>query len=188
MIILINIVMFILEILNGGSTNTHVLIAMGAKVNELISAGEYWRFFTPMFLHIGYAHILVNMISLKNTGPFVEKFVGRFSFLLIYFLSGITGNIMSYLFSPSISAGASTSIFGIFGAIVMCGIFFRRNDEIRRFGWNMWKIVLLNLGMNLIQPGVDMFGHIGGFLGGCFFTTIILLFKTSGRKNVNAIK
>lgn len=182
LIILINIIMFIIEILAGGSTNTRVLIFLGAKVNELISAGEYWRFITPMFLHIGFMHIFINMLTLKNLGSFLERFIGRFWFLVIYLFSGITGNIMSFLFSPSISAGASTAIFGIVGSVAMCGVFYRHNNEVRRIGWSMWKLAGANLLLNIFQPGIDMFGHLGGFLGGCFITTIILLFKTSGRK------
>lgn len=183
-IILINILVFSVEILLGGSTNTNVLIFMGAKVNELIAVGQYWRFLTPMFLHIGYMHIFVNMISLKNTGPFIEKFIGRLWFIIIYIFSGMTGNIMSYFFSSSISAGASTSIFGIIGSVCMCGIFYRSNNQVRAVGWNMWKFALANLAINIFQPGIDLFGHLGGFLGGCLITTIILLFKTSSDKKV----
>lgn len=170
----INIIVFILQIVMGGSQNIPTLIKMGAKVNELISAGEYWRLITPMFLHIGIMHITLNMYALKNTGPFVEKMFGKFKFLAMYLFSGITGNIFSYLFSPKISAGASTSIFGIFGAIVMCGVFYRKHNQIRAIGWRTFRLVLFNLALNLVQPGVDMFGHLGGFLGGVVSSTIFL--------------
>ena len=183
-IIIINIIVFIFEILNGGSTNTNVLIMMGAKVNELINTGEYYRFITPMFLHIGLTHILMNSYALINTGPFVEKFLGRFYFLIIYLFSGITGNVCSYLFSDTISAGASTAIFGIFGCIVTCGLFFRKDKAIKRTGKNMLYIVIVNLILNIFQPGIDIYGHLGGFLGGVLMTTIILLFKTSNTKVV----
>ena len=173
-LIAINIAVFIMQIIMGGSQSIPKLIKMGAKVNELISAGQYWRLFTPMFLHIGIMHIALNMYALKNTGPFLEKMFGRVKFLIIYLFSGITGNIFSYLFSPSISAGASTSIFGVFGAIVMCGVFYRKNNQIRAVGWNVFKLVIFNLGLNIIQPGVDMFGHTGGFLGGVVMSTILL--------------
>jgi rhomboid protease GluP len=52
-----------------------VLIAYGAKLNYLINAPyhQWWRFVTPMFVHINVLHLLMNMFSLLILGPFVEK-------------------------------------------------------------------------------------------------------------------
>lgn len=187
LLIAINILVFITEIKMGGPSNTNVIINMGAKVNELIIAGEYWRLFTPMFLHLNYIHILANMISLRNTGPFVESVVGKINFLLIFIFSGIAGNLMSFIYSPNISAGASTSIFGIFGSIVVCGIFYRHNPQIKYAGKVMFRTIIVNLIYNLYMPYVDIYGHIGGALGGMLITTIMLTIQKQ-KRNKTRIK
>src|SRR5215204_1185755 len=51
-----------------------VLVAYGAKLNSLIAvAHQWWRFVTPMFIHVNLMHLLVNMYSLWIIGPYVEK-------------------------------------------------------------------------------------------------------------------
>ena len=52
----IQIVIFLLMTLNGGSTNVLTLILFGAKFNPAIAQGEWWRLIAPMFIHIGFTH------------------------------------------------------------------------------------------------------------------------------------
>jgi len=88
---------------------TSALIELGAKVNELIAAGQYWRLVTPMFLHVGAIHLTVNMYSLYAIGPQVERLYGTSRFLLIYLVSGVAGVAASYAFPMhrgGVSAGA----------------------------------------------------------------------------------
>ncbi|MGH9904526.1 MAG: rhomboid family intramembrane serine protease, partial [Pyrinomonadaceae bacterium] len=74
-----------------------VLEAYGAKLNRLINEGHWWRFVTPMFLHVGLLHLLVNMYSLWIVGPYVEKLYGSAKFFVFWVASGIAGNVASYL-------------------------------------------------------------------------------------------
>src|SRR5690606_36651475 len=117
----IQIAMFILLELAGGSQNPYVLIEYGAKFNQLIVAGEWWRFITPIFLHIGILHLLMNSLALYYLGSIVEKIYGSGRFLFIYLFSGFLGALGSFIFNPSISAGASGAIFGCFGALLYFG-------------------------------------------------------------------
>lgn len=80
----IQIAMFILLEMTGGSNNQENLIRYGAKFNPLILEGEWWRFITPIFLHIGFLHILMNSLALFYLGPTVEKIFGRIRFVWIY--------------------------------------------------------------------------------------------------------
>ena len=66
-----------------------VLAGYGAKVNALIDAGQWWRFVTPMFIHVNLPHLLVNMYSLWMVGPYVEKLYGSAKFVVFWVLTGI---------------------------------------------------------------------------------------------------
>jgi len=163
----INIVMFVVETLVGGSDNSATLVTLGAKVNALIVMGQYWRLITPMFLHIGLAHIAFNSYALYVLGPEVEAIYGHARFLVIYLLAGIAGNVMSFAFTPALSAGASTAIFGLIGT--QLAFFYRQRKVLGAFGQrrliNIVSIIVINLLFSL-SGAVDIFGHLGGFIGG----------------------
>lgn len=141
------------------------LIYFGAKVNELIAAGQYWRLFTAMFLHVGVMHLLFNSYALYVYGPIVEKLYGKIRFAVIYILSGVIGSLFSYLFSPNPAAGASGAIFGLMGSLLY---FRKRNRHLfqRIFGPGLFIVIAMNLLLGFIQPGIDNWGHIGGLIGG----------------------
>src|SRR5215467_141569 len=103
-----NIAIFLLMALAGGSTNQTTLMAFGVKSNPEIAQGQWWRFITPIFIHIGLLHLLFNSYALWIVGPQVEKLYGSPSFVVLYVLTGIAGVAGSYFYHPySISAGAS---------------------------------------------------------------------------------
>ncbi|NMA69772.1 MAG: rhomboid family intramembrane serine protease [Desulfitobacterium sp.] len=161
----INFFVFLLLTLDGGSTNTYVLVKYGAKVNELIRAGEVWRLLTSMFLHIGIIHLAFNSFALYALGPLVEELAGRWRFILIYISSGIMGSLASFYFTNAISAGASGAIFGLLGALVA---YSRKNPALWKsgFGKNLVVIIVLNLSLGIMQPGIDNFAHLGGLFCG----------------------
>ncbi len=121
-IIGINIFMYLITAFLSGSIFTSdikVLIFLGAKVNSFINNGEYYRLITAMFLHGGLIHLALNMYALNAIGPLVEIYFGKVKYLIIYFISGILSSYFSYLFSSSVSIGASGAIFGILGATLI---------------------------------------------------------------------
>src|SRR6266536_1998243 len=89
LIIGVNVLVWVLMELNGGSENIDTLVAFGAKVNVLIDRGEVWRLFTAMFLHIGIIHLAVNQYSLYAVGALLERFVGAARFSVLYVLAGL---------------------------------------------------------------------------------------------------
>jgi rhomboid protease GluP len=145
-----------------------VLALFGAKVNELIVAGQYWRFLTPVFLHIGLIHLLFNMMALRIFGEQVEALFGGTRFLTLYLLSGLFVSLASFAFSPVPSAGASGAIFGIIGVFTA---FLLRNRE--TFGTvaeqqlrSMVGLIVVNLLLGATVPGIDNWGHMGGLVSG----------------------
>jgi len=152
----------------GGSTNTKTLIFFGAKVNDLIAQGEYWRLLTSIFLHAGIAHLAFNMYALYVLGLEVERLFGRGRFLVLYFLAGLFGSMLSFDFGARISVGASGAIFGLAGALM---VFFARHHEMfgKRGRWqfiNIAAIIAINLIIDVNLPSIDNWGHLGGLIAG----------------------
>ncbi len=167
-LIALNLIVFLVLTAAGGSTNQDVLIRYGAKVNELISAGEYWRFLSSIFIHIGLIHLIFNLYGLWVLGPFAEIRFGHGRFMALYLVSGIFASVASYLFSTAISAGASGAIFGIMGGLLY---FSWQHPELWKtgFGKNLLVVIAVNLGFGFIQPGIDNYAHLGGLFTGFIF-------------------
>lgn len=172
----IQVFMFMLLEASGGSQNTETLVQFGAKYNPFIIDGEWWRFITPVFLHIGMLHLLMNTLALVYIGGAVERMYGSAKFLFIYLFAGAAGSLASFALSPSISAGASGAIFGCFGALLYLGI---SNPKLffRTIGSNLIFIIGLNLLFGFAVPNIDNAGHIGGLLGGFLAALIVQLPK-----------
>ncbi len=164
-----NLIVFLLMTLAGGSTDQRVLVAFGAKVNTLIQAGEIWRLLTSTFIHIGIMHLVFNLYALWALGPLTEESFGHRRFFMIYIFSGLGGSIASFLFTTALSAGASGAIFGLLGAL-MYDSFKRPNLWKSGLGMNLIIVILVNFGFGLIQPGIDNFAHLGGLLTGTLFS------------------
>jgi len=150
---------------------------------------EYYRFITSMFLHNSMAHLGSNSISLFFLGYQTEHEVNnKIQFLLLYLISGIEGDFMSFLFNHiSVSVGASGAIIGLCGNFVIFFLLNYRNMSKRRqYSFAiMFLILFANLFSGLSEGGenINMAAHIGGFLGG-FAYSIILTFKN----NVNILE
>jgi rhomboid protease GluP len=173
----LNIFIFILMAFAGGSTNGLTLMAFGVKSNAEIASGQWWRFVTPIFLHIGLLHILFNSYALWIVGPQVEKLYGGARFVILYVLTGVAGVAASYFYHPeNQSAGASGAIFGLFGVLLVFGI--RHRHDIppffkRAVGTGVLPVILINLVIGFSIPAIDNSAHIGGLLAGAALAAII---------------
>lgn len=147
-----------------------------------------WRLVTPIFVHIGWEHFLLNFFTLIFIGRQIEGIFGSQRFFAIYLFAGIYGNIASFFFEPySLSAGASTSLFGIFSAMAMLG-YLTKNPSFQVVGKQFAVLIFANLVINLFQTDVGITGHIGGALGGILlaapFSPKLLAHKISRNKKV----
>lgn len=170
----LQIVLFILMTFDGGSTNTFTLIEYGAKFNPLLVAGQWWRLVTPIFLHIGWMHLLMNSVILYFLGTQLEDTLGHWRFALVYLVSGIAGNAASFAFNATaVSAGASTSLFGLFGVTIFLGRTYTNNPAIQQMSRNFGTLIVLNLVFGFFSTSVDLAGHLGGLVGGFLISTAI---------------
>jgi rhomboid protease GluP len=152
----------------------------GIKDNAAILSGEYWRLVTPIFLHADadIMHISANSFSLLIFGQVIERMLGTKKFLIVYFISGILGNIASFIFSPSDSLGASGAIMGIGGAFIYIWLTNRRafSGSARQYLTFVF-LVFFNLFYGFTRPNIDNFAHFGGFIGG--FLSVGSMYKTA---------
>ena len=155
-----------------GSENTITLLLFGANFRPLVQAGEIWRLATSMFLHIGIVHLVVNMYSLYIIGKQLESFLGRWKFLIVYLGSGIIGSLLSVVVHSSISAGASGAIFGLLGSLLYFGYHYRLylGTVLKT---QVIPVIIINLLIGFMVPGIDNFAHIGGLVGGYLLTMVL---------------
>ena len=153
-------------IFGNGSEDSVTLLEFGANYDFLTKNGQYFRLFTCMFLHIGLAHLICNMYSLYVIGREVENVFGKVKYLLIYIISGVCGSTLSLAFNHNtISAGASGAIFGLLGALLYFGYYYRTylGSAIKSA---VIPVILANLVIGFLSTSIDNAAHIGGLIGG----------------------
>jgi rhomboid protease GluP len=171
MLIAISIIFFILQNITEWLFGYDLLLLYGAKINQFILQGEIWRFLTPAFLHGSILHLSFNMYAIYSIGPSLERKYGDISFILLYVIGAILGNVFSFLCSPNISLGASTAIFGLIAAQ---GVYIYKNrlllgSAAKPLLTNVLFMIAVNLFLGL-SPGIDNWGHLGGLVGGFLYS------------------
>ena len=179
-LIVINIVMFMITY---ALSNQIDLVYYLANNRFFVKSGEFYRLITCMFLHADVLHIGFNMYALYILGPQVERYYGKSKFLLIYFVSGMLGSLFSCLFmnEMSFSIGASGAIFGLLGSIAYFTYYYRATLQ-GLLRSQIVPVILINLCLGLFIPGIDMFAHLGGLIGGILISMAIGI-GDKGRKS-----
>jgi rhomboid protease GluP len=172
----INVVVFLIMTFAGGSTSTNVLLDFGASFSPYFRRGEYWRLVMPMFLHIGWLHLIVNSYALFILGPILERVYGYGRFALLYVAAGMGSSALSMSMSRKVAAGASGAIFGIAGAMLVAGYLHREVIPPRwgrALGRGILPFIVLNLILGFSIKGIDYWGHLGGLLTGMVLAALI---------------
>lgn len=172
----LNVLIFGLMTLSGGSTSPQVLLNFGASYGPYIQRGEYWRLVMPMFLHIGFLHLLLNSVGLLVLGRILESVYGYGRFALLYVACGVGSSFLSMKFSPAVAAGASGAIFGMAGAMLTIGYLHRAavpRRWRRAFGGGILPLIVLNLLLGYSVRGIDNWGHLGGLITGILLSAVL---------------
>jgi rhomboid protease GluP len=155
----------------GMVTQPSEVLARGALVPAAVAGGQVWLLLSSMFLHSGFIHLALNMLSLYFLGSFVEQAFGKSRFLALYLCSGLAGGI-AYLYFGAFevpAVGASGAIFGLLGGVfgysVRRGTFSWQNPLIRQ----LLILTALNLYIGFSVPNISNTAHIGGLVGGAAF-------------------
>ncbi len=189
-LIAITIYVFILQL---GSPDQ--LTSSYALIPANINLGNYMTlipFVTAIFLHGGFLHIISNMWFLKVFGDNVEGALGSISFILLYFIAGIAGNLIQYFFMPGASIpmlGASGAVAGILGCYYILFPFSKIKTLLFIFFFvtiteisaplmlGYWFVLQIfsafgSIGAMSKQGGVAFFAHVAGFIVGIIFGKI----------------
>jgi membrane associated rhomboid family serine protease len=150
-----------------------------------VADGEWWRLLTAGFLHGGMFHLLLNMYALFVLGRMIEPALGHLRFGAIYFAALLAGSFGAVLLNPQTPVvGASTAIFGLFGAAIVMA----RNRGIDLMASGLVPILLINLAITFF-PGfnISIGGHLGGLIGGVLAALAVEGFATRYRSPVPAL-
>jgi membrane associated rhomboid family serine protease len=131
-----------------------------------VAAGEYWRLVTGAFLHdpANPLHVGFNMYILYWLGTMLEPVLGHVRFLALYFASLLAGSFGALLLSAptALTTGASGAVFGLMAAAFIM----QRARGINPMQSGLGAVILLNLAISFIVPGISIGGHLGGLVGG----------------------
>eukprot|EP00933_Yihiella_yeosuensis_P062583 TRINITY_DN65579_c0_g1_i1.p1 TRINITY_DN65579_c0_g1~~TRINITY_DN65579_c0_g1_i1.p1 ORF type:complete len:448 (-),score=106.67 TRINITY_DN65579_c0_g1_i1:85-1428(-) len=153
-----------------------VLYNLGASWGPAIARGQLWRLITPVMLHANLTHLLFNVFFQLRMGFGMEKQFGKDKMMLLYASCGVFGNLMSVCADPfKLAVGASTAGFGLIGVwlaeILLSWEVLGPNRE-RTVIWIAFMLISVTT-MTGMTPNMDLYGHLGGALGGFLLAILI---------------
>ncbi len=164
-----------------GDSDRFALYQLGANWRSMSISSEPWRLVMAMFLHAGVLHLLLNGLMIFMFGRILEVHFGFLRTFSVFVFSGIAGNVASAVaYRQGLSVGASSSVFGMVGAVLMMFIVARdmwhpvwRKKQIQHLVF----LLVLNLFLGFTMPMIDNAAHIGGFLGGSLVGWFFLILR-----------
>ena len=186
-IIVLNAAVFLLT-----AINAHNLSGDGGDVQaELalfgpaIEYGEWWQLYRLLsagFLHFGPIHLAFNLVILYRFGELLEPALGRVRFAGLYLASLLTGSFGALAISPhAFTGGASGAVFGLVAAAAI---------GLHQRGINVWQsgvggLLVVNLVLTFVVPGISIGGHVGGMIGGFLVGAFMLRVETTRRSVID---
>lgn len=184
-LVIINILMYIIPILFGVY---ETILDKYSIYGPAVRAGQYYRLITGTFIHANIFHLFFNCYALAILGSQLESFLGKPKYLVVYLFSAVIGSLFSVTFAGNYySIGASGAIFGLMGSLVYFGYHYRvyLGNVIKS---QIIPLILMNLGIGFLVPGIDNSAHIGGLLGGALITVALgVKNKSSNFEKINGI-
>lgn len=179
-LVAVNLLVFFVYEIIGSNLDTGFMLDHGAMYTPYIKeSSEWYRYFTALFLHFGIRHLLNNMLLLYVLGNYLERYLGRIKFLILYLVSGVGANVLSGLLSYDqgravVSAGASGAVFAVLGGLIWIILANRGRLENLTAG-KMLFMAALALYYGFSSTGVDNVAHTAGLVLG--FILSVLLYR-----------
>ena len=180
-LIALNIAFYVYTSVAGGdflNTSNSMILRYGQVNGFVIYYGWYYQLFTSMFVHANIAHLAGNMLFLLIFGLRGEEMFSLPEYLLVYFLGGLAGNLLSLWLMPLYvpSVGASGAIFALFGAVA---VYSRRSISQSIIGALIYAFFLFFISSG---PGVNIFAHFGGLVAGLLIGYVLAARRKPGTK------
>lgn len=179
-LVLINVVIYVLSVIG----NTREIIYQGALYwGYLFYDFEFYRLLTSMFLHSGITHLMNNVIILILAGNQLEATIGKWRYIVIYFVSGVGAGLVSAIFhmlnnQPTLSVGASGAIYGVIGA--MAGIMYKNRKKFgSRLGVQFFVLIAFIFYDGFFRTNIDVAAHAGGLIFGIVLSLILYKKRTN---------
>lgn len=187
LLVAVNVIVFFLSLLGGNVW--HYL--GGVQRTGIVLRHEYGRLLWAMFLHADTAHLFNNMIVLFFLGAMIEEEVGHICIAVVYFVSGIGGNVVSLIGkvmsgSNSLSIGASGAVFGLTGLLLALVLFLPGYQE-KVSLVRVALLILLSLYDGFARDSVDYMAHLGGCVVGFLAGSGFVLARNLWRRKTQQI-
>ncbi len=184
-IILANIIFFVVLEIMGDTESGNFMQQHGALTYyDIERNGDYYRFFTSMFMHFGAMHLLYNMFFIFCFGHYLENLFSRWFLLLVYLGGGLGGNVLEYFMKLTsneytVCAGASGAAYALMGGLIAAMIFdIRLRADLGRV--LMFGIMYVIAGV--MDETVAVWAHGGGAITGFLIVSIYYLIRKPGIK------
>ena len=163
----LSVAMFIAMSIVGSSTSPFTLYHFGALFPEAVSQdGDWYRFFSSIFIHIGIMHLIMNGVFLYVFAPYIEKRLGKTRYFFFFILSGALSFFFPFFLAPNtITAGASGALY----ALLAMHVFLIWKEPFTYAAGDkqaVYVIIIFGFIMSVVTPGVSFAGHVGGFVMG----------------------
>ena len=172
-LIVANVLLYLATAIQAGSgtqNNASALFDVLSLSPLTVASGQWWSLITSGFLHMGLAHLAMNMIALWVIGRDLELLLGRVRFASVYALSLLGGSTAVFLFGDMGTpvAGASGAVYGLIGGIAVAA--FRLKVSLRP----VLTVIAINIALTLFIPGLSLLGHLGGLIAGAIATAALV--------------
>ena len=147
--------------------------------NSIHPGGNIKTIITNMFIHKDILHLGMNMLALYFIGTFLERSISEKKYIMLYFVSGLSASLISFLYivfvSPQIVIGASGAIFGLWAYYSLY------KNEFNEF---LLIAGLSNIAMIFGGLPIAWYAHLGGAIAGIFLWKIEQSNINNKRKNI----
>ena len=144
------------------SPGRRALLQLGMTGGPQLALGWWWTLLTANYLHGSLLHIGFNMMWLRNLGSEATEIYGPARTFVLFNASGAVGFLLSNVINGANTMGASCSVFGLMAALIVYG----RKRGSSAMTTQLWRVAIMMFIFGFLMPGINNWGHAGGFLGG----------------------
>jgi len=166
-LIALNVVIFVIQLITGEGIAAYSPLISFLGLTPALLSQQPWTIISNMFVHGGFLHIIFNMVTLYFLGSFFIRAAGEKSFLAVFFLGGLVGNVLYFLLGPPLpGVGASGGVFALAGALAVMVPRVPVFIFLIPVPMPLWIAVIILVFLSFIFSEIAWQAHVGGLLLG----------------------